>query len=230
MKNLLTLLIAILFASIDISAQYAESWTDYMDGMPMPPGQEIGNSRDINNNRSATYYTDRTMFQAANPGFPLEDFEAGAVLPFQVTGCDEPMNDASSDACFTPGGLIPGFSLSTFEGIRAGCPANCPLVILGDGLIGNADIVVGPNFFGDTYLITFSPPVSAAGMDLHVPAAETFDIVITDGNGMTTMTTASATPAGTFWGVECPELIASIQLISPAGAGELIDNLEFGIN
>jgi hypothetical protein len=230
MKKLLFSLILMLIFAYDISGQYAESWTDYANGMPMPPGQETGNSRNINNGRSATYYTDRTAFQAANPGLPLEDFESSPVLPGDLEYCDEPINDVSNN-CFIAGDLIPGFSLSTFEGIRAGCSVDeCPMVILGAGLIGgNTDIVVGPNYLNDTYLITFDPPVSAAGMDFF-STGETFDIVITDGNGMTTMTTAAASLTGTFWGVECPEMVASIQLISSIGVSELIDNLEFGVN
>jgi hypothetical protein len=210
--------------------QVAQSVTDVANGMPLPNFvQGTNSSQSSQALPPPIFYTDRPTFQAANPGLPLEDFETGMVLPSGVTPCDEPINDLSNDACFTTGSLLPGFALQTFEGIRPGCPLECPMVIVGAGFVGNPSIVVGPNFFVDTYLITFSPPVTSVGLDLvTTSSSDIFDISITDGTGAVTMTTGSASPAGTFWGVESSDLIASIHIASPSGNTELIDNLEFG--
>ena len=132
---------------------------------------------------------------------PVEDFEEATTVPAGIDGIDEPLNAATASGPFAPGDILPGLTIATFEGSRGGCPIECPLVALGDGLIGQADVIVGPNFFVDTMLLIFSPGVLAAGLDLLVPVAETFDIEIFGDSGSLGTTTAAASPTGLFFGV-----------------------------
>ena len=178
---------------------------------------------------SLIFYTDRTLFETENPGLPVEDFEEATTAPFGVDGIDEPLNAVTASGPFVPGDILPGLTVATFEGIRSGCPIECALVSLGDGLIGNADIIVGPNFFVDTMLLIFSPGVMAVGLDLLVPVAETFDVEIFGDSGSLGTTTAAASPTGLFFGVASDMgPITSIHISSPTGAGELADNIAFG--
>ncbi|MCP4251047.1 MAG: hypothetical protein GY778_28755, partial [bacterium] len=117
--------------------------------------------------------------------------------------------------------MIPGFSIGSSSGGGT--------VILGAGLIGNTSIVTGPNTFTDTTLVGFSDPNTfAVGMDL-VLAPETLDIDIFGvGNVLLGSTTGAASPAGSFWGVISGQQIIRIEVASPTGGGELVDNIQFG--
>ena len=210
--------------------QVAESFTDLQKGLPLPDHMQNNlQDRATNNFRNAQFYTDRVTFQAENPGLPLDNFDYSPVPNLIPEGCDEPVNSNTADACFPTGLAIPGYNLQTVEGIRTGCPAECPMITLGPGAIGNPSHVVGPNFFADTYLITFDPPVLSVGMDILNSSDIDVNIVITDDSGNTMNTTSSTnSTTGVFWGVRCPELITSISISSPSDGGELIDNIEFG--
>lgn len=169
-----------------------------------------------------TFYTDRALFDADAPGLPKEDFENGNVPAGGVTGCSDPFDSTTADACWAAGDVIPGFSLGSSSGTGT--------VILGAGLIGNTSIVSGPNAFADfTILGLTDPTTNAAGMDLVVPLAETFDIrIFGEGDVLLGTTTGDASPAGIFWGVISDVPIIRIEIESPSGAGDLIDNLCFG--
>jgi hypothetical protein len=60
-------------------------------------------------------FADQASFDAAvgNPGaLASEDFDGGATAPGGLGNCTEPVNSASNDACFAPGDLVAGFSLT----------------------------------------------------------------------------------------------------------------------
>jgi len=179
---------------------------------------------------SPTYFTDAAAFDAMFPGLPVEDFEDSLSVPGGTPGCDEPANENSDDDCFEPGDIVPQLSLRTFEGARAGCPVECPMVALGDGVVGTTGIVVGANFFIDTVLLETTAEVCALGMDLLIPTPETLDIIITTQSGMAS-TTAMASNTGLFWGLATnQDPIVSIHFVSPSGGGELLDNIRLGLN
>ena len=167
------------------------------------------------------FYTDRATFEADFPGLALEDFEEGMVGAGGVVLCDEPVNSASNDACFVPGDIIPDVD---FRSSSAG-----GMVILGSGIIGNASIVLGPNFFADSYIINMTGTTFAAGMDLWVGADGTVDVNVFDGPDGTGALLGSTSVAvtggvGQFTGVESSSLIGSIILEETAGGGEVIDD------
>lgn len=178
-----------------------------------------------------TYFTDATAFDAMFPGLPVEDFEDSLSMPGGTPGCDEPANENSDDDCFEPGDIIPQLSLRTFEGIRSGCPVECPMVALGDGVLGvPTTVIAGPNFFTDTLLLETTAEVCALGMDLVIPSPELLNITITTQSGVVN-TTAMANNTGLFWGLATDEdPIVSIHFVSPSGGGELLDNIRLGLN
>jgi len=230
-----TLLVTLVAFAASVEAQPdpagppIESWTAWIEAHPEGlSGEPVSVDPDRpwrSTLGGLTIYSDAPTFDTDFPGEPIEDFEESPVPPFGVTGCDEPLDDTSSDACFSPGDIMSTMSERTFEGIRGGCPVECPLVVLGDGLIGQADVIAGPNFFADTLLFETTEESCALGFFIHVPAAETFDVTLTTQAGVFPLT-APASPTGLFWGVATnADPILSVRLVSPAGGGELIDNV-----
>ncbi len=176
-----------------------------------------------------TYYTDQPTFEAAAPGLTLEDFEETTVVG--NTGCDEPIDMNSNDLCFVPGDIQPGLALQTNEGIRAGCPGDCPMVALPPGAVGNATDAVGANFFADTTDVLFTNNnVTAAGMDFSDFAyPNIFDISIYGiGDVLMDTTTANVAAADTFWGVTSNQVITRILIAAQGSSAEVMDNIQFG--
>jgi PKD repeat protein len=96
--------------------------------------------------------------------------------------------------------------------------------------MGNPSKNVVANYFVESYNITFTTVVHAAGMDLVSYASEgTVDITIYGPGGVVLgTTTAPATNAGTFWGVSSDQPITRININSEGGQAEGVDNVAFG--
>lgn len=216
------------------SAQSYESWTEWYEATggdgPFP-----GGSGPISPPGSApqgvTFYTDAATFDGDFPGLPIEDFEESPVPPATATGCEEPIDENSSDSCFSPGDILPNLAIRTVEGTRSGCPAECPMVVLGGGVLGNVDHVAGPNFFVDSMRVEAFEDVCAMGMFLYnSPSLESLDVTVTT-VGQVIQTTADASPDGLFWGVETgTDPILQIDFASGSGGGELADEIRFGVD
>jgi parallel beta-helix repeat protein len=175
-----------------------------------------------------TYYTDRTIFNTACPGLPTENFEASNVPPGGITADDGPFNDATNNACYSPGALMSGFSIDCI-------PNTDQMVVLAPGALGNPSTIVGPNTFVDDTDITFpGNNVNSVGMDLLAPltGGVSVDIEIYGIGGvlMDTTTATTGTTTGQFWGVQCNEIITQIIIRQPGGEGELLDDLTFGLS
>ncbi len=173
------------------------------------------------------FYADRGMFEVANPGLPVEDFEEGMVAPGGVLGCDAPIDSSTNNACFVPGDILPGVSFSDDPGPDAG-----GLLLLGAGFNGNPSISFGSNTFTDQTVIDFNPPVLAAGMDLQCHySADTVDVEIF-GTGAVSLGVfqSGCTNDGTFFGVRAMSGLAieRITVYSPTNQVELMDDLTFG--
>ncbi|GAB4126593.1 MAG: hypothetical protein Tsb0027_25970 [Wenzhouxiangellaceae bacterium] len=174
-----------------------------------------------------TTFADQASFDTATGGFPAETFDNGATAAGAVNTCTEPVNSASNDACFAPGDLIDGFSLTSSSGGG--------IVVLGDGFIGQPTAAAGANTFGDSTNVTFAPEVTAVAFDAYsgAPTVEGADVTVTalDGGGATigsvTITT-TADNVSEFFGFTSAVPIASITVEGIGGTGELIDNLQFG--
>ena len=89
-------------------------------------------------------FVDQASFDAAvgNIGaLAAENFGGGATPPATANACGEPMNSASNDACFAPGNLIDGFSITTTSGTGT--------AVIGAGFLGGGqtNTAVGANSF-----------------------------------------------------------------------------------
>ncbi len=182
----------------------------------------------------AVYYTDRSLFDTAFPGLPVEDFEAGLWADGAILGCPAPFDALTNNACFASGGILPGVTFQDNPLNEAGGGSVDGLVGIGAGAYGAISKNIVSNTFVDSFEIIFDPPVRTAGMDLthYVSDEITVDIALFDAsdNPIGT-TTAMAGNAGMFWGVYSATPIGRINIFSPSASGdgaEGVDNVAFG--
>jgi hypothetical protein len=180
------------------------------------------------------FYGDRAIFDAVFPGLPVEDFEAGLWGDGQAIGCPAPFNAATNNACFTPGGILPGISFqdNPLNNDGGGLPNG--LAGVGDGIYGAVTKSIVANQASDSFEILFDPPVNAAGMDLThfysngaVVSISTYDA----SDVLIASVQAIASNAGNFWGVYSAVPIGRINIYSPlpgADGYEGVDNVAFG--
>ena len=172
---------------------------------------------------SLTFYTDRTVFNTAHPGLPLETFAATLVAPNSVVTCAGPFNIATNNACFAPGGIRPGISVLN--------PAGGDLVVLTPPFFGVPCVSVGPNVFSDAAELQFSPPVVAVGLDFESNnGAVPYTLTVFGPGGSLGSTTHSGGIPGAFWGVDTsdPGGISRVTFTAPGDNGELLCNVAFG--
>ena len=107
-----------------------------------------------------TYYANRSDFNTAEPGLPLQSFDSANLFnqPYVVFG--SPLNSATSDGVFGPGDILPGLAIST---LNPGLTSTA-LIAYGGGPVGTKS--VGNNWFGDTLVLSFAPGVSAVAEDV----------------------------------------------------------------
>ncbi len=174
-----------------------------------------------------TIYDDRMAFVTDAPGLPVEDWEAGHVLPGQATYCVPPVSSQSNDNCFLPGQVLKGFS---YEDDPLG-GSKLSVGLGGPGLFDLPSKYLFTNFPTDSTILRFAPAVNAVGLDLSGNSA--FDTVAitlfdTDGGIITTDTTETGDiGTWTFWGVISPVPIARIDFT--ATSAEFTDNITFGM-
>src|SRR5262249_44088074 len=156
-------------------------------------------------------FTTRLAFNAAAPGLPTETFESGLVAPGNVITCAGPVSSATPSTCFPPGTLLPGVTYNSESALLALLGANF------DG-VGNTSKVLGPNFFADTFNLTFTS-ANAAGFDVFAgPVAGNVAIgVFSPANAPLGSFTVFAPIGGTFFGViSDPGPIGRINVASQA--------------
>ena len=183
---------------------------------------------------SPLYYRDRAMFDATFPGLPVEDFEAGLWEDYMIVSCPAPWNALTNNACFQPGGILPGISFQDdpLNGAGGGNPDG--LTGVGAGISGATSKNIVANTYADAFEILFDPPVHAAGMDLihYHTDATVVDITIYDANDVKIATTqGTGSNAGTFWGVYSATPMGRIHILSPLtveDGAEGVDNVAFG--
>jgi hypothetical protein len=171
---------------------------------------------------SLTLYTDRTVFNTAHPGLPVETFAATLVGPNSVVTCTGPFNNATNNACFAPGGIRPGISVANTTG--------GPLVVLTPPFFGVPCVSVGPNTFAENGELQFSPPVEAVGLDFESNSGVPFTLTVFGPGGSLGSTTHSGGIPGAFWGVDTSDAggISRITFEAPGDNGELFCNVAFG--
>jgi len=178
-----------------------------------------------------TYYTDRAVFDAANPGLLIEDFEDGIIADGGVVGFDGPLDTTTNNGLFAPGDILPGIQFDS----TAGAPNN--LALLGDEFVGanqQTNWLAINTFVDDGTVISLDGGFDALGMDLlaslgYVTLNDTFDIDIYDAGGLVDSTTIAVSDLGSFWGVSSDMgPITSIVISSQSDYAELFDNVAFG--
>ncbi len=183
-------------------------------------------------NGTVTIFTSRATFQAAHPGLPMEDFEEGNATAGGFSTCDAPLDAAGDTPCgFPAGSIVAGVA---FQDNPIG-PAAGSMILLGATTSLNATKVLVSNTFADSFDIVFSPPVTAAGMDLHSTPApgqgppDVVGIQIFDAGGtlIDSDPDAAASGPGNFWGVSSSTPIGRISILSINNQAEGVDNIEF---
>ena len=122
-----------------------------------------------------------------------ETFESGLVAPGSVNPVRRSREQCGGS--FPAGGLLPGVTYNSEQAVLALLGANF------DG-VGNTSKVLGPNFFADTFNLTFTS-ANAAGFDVFAgPTAGNVAIsVFSPANAPLGSFTVFAPVGGTFFGV-----------------------------
>ena len=170
-------------------------------------------------------FSNRSLFDLAAPGLPVETFSAGLVAPASVTICNGPLSSAVASACFASGALVPGVVYSASPG-----PS---MALLGSGFpgVGNTTTVLGPNSFVETLNLTFTS-AEAEGLDVFagIAAGNVLLSVFGPADVPLGSFTVLAPSGGTFFGVVSDAgPIGRLNVASQTTApGELVDNVAFG--
>jgi hypothetical protein len=168
------------------------------------------------------YYSDRGVFDLANPGLPIEDWASSILGAGGVCTDLSPLNSTNVGSCFSSGDILSGieFNTSTID----------DYALLTTGYIGVPFNVVGPNTFSDDSQFIFDPPVSAIGMDIVIPSGiDALNIDIYDENGVLLGSTTSPAVAQSFWGVSSNTPIGKVEFSGGnSGTAETFGNIAFG--
>ncbi|MET0232999.1 MAG: hypothetical protein ABW186_18870 [Rhodanobacteraceae bacterium] len=160
-----------------------------------------------------------------DPGsLTVEDFEGGSAAAGEVLICDEPVDAASDDGCFTPGTLVGGFSVRSSSG--AGVAA------VGPDFFGNASTALGAVFIGDATIVSFGHGTTAFAMDVYLydgGSTGRVDVFLHAEDGSVLGYAHVKPETGTtraFLGVIAPQPVARVELRATSG-GAFFDNLRF---
>ena len=174
-------------------------------------------------NAALITFNNRTAFNLAAPGLPVEDFEEANVTAGNVATFAGPLNSSSNDGVFSPGEILAGFTMAATP--------NTTLAALGDGFAGFPTVTVGPNFFSDHTNLLFGN-ASAVGFDIHTNVTSNFTISMFGVGDVLLGASVINVPsgaAGVFFGViDTTNLITRINVTSATTSGEVFDNVAFG--
>lgn len=179
---------------------------------------------------SLGFYPDRTSFQAAHPGLPLEDFSGTLVSDGGVVWCLGPLDSSTNDDCFATGGVVAGFDLTIVDD-EAG-DGDTEYVVLNHFL--SPCVAIGPNAFIHEPDWNFSPPAGAVAFDFYSElGGNTYVFEMFGPGGSLGSTPFSGVGGGVaaFFGVDTvdPGGITRIEVREDFnGSGDLFCNLEFG--
>ena len=214
-------LAAAVFAAASAQAQVEKKYTDAKSSDRGAAARAAGPSHPVTLG-SLTFYTDRTVFNTAHPGLPVETFAATLVPPNSVAGCPGPFNTTTNNACFAPGGIRPGISVLNTNG--------GDLVVLTPPFFGVPCVSVGPDQFAESGELQFSPPVEAVGLDFESNTGVPFTVTVFGPSGSLGSTTHSGGIPGAFFGVDTTDGggISRVTFSAPGADGELFCNVAFG--
>jgi len=169
-------------------------------------------------------FSNRGAFDAAAPGLPIENFSNTLVPPNRFEFCSPVLNSATNDACFAPGGILPGLSLTA--------DADGVLVTLTPTTLGVPWVSVGPNMFVANTMIGLAS-ATAIGFDISAPAAGgDLHISVFGSGGLLGPSSIVNVASGgaAFFGVVADEAIVQLILSNDPDAvvSELVSNVAFG--
>jgi hypothetical protein len=179
--------------------------------------------------RALAFWTDRTLFDAAFPGLPTEDWSGTSVAAGAISSCTPPLNSTTNDACFATGTVLPGIELAVNVTTGGG-----DYVVIGAGAFGNTNVIVGPNSFVDNLVLNFNPAVRAVGFDVVNPLTPgvTYTVEIFGPGGSLGTTTVTDGSEGNFWGVDSTDVGGITSIVFDGGAlsdhSELTTLVSFG--
>ncbi len=162
------------------------------------------------------------FLQAVPNGLAFETFDNTPVPDLQVGVCGPTISATSNDACYSPGAIQSGVTVSA-----PGSAAN-DLVVLGSGFIGNPTPVVGAAAFIDSTRVDFDPPVFAFGLELWINAFDLVGYTVLDPAGATISTSSVPVFSGqpNFLGFTASQPIGAVLFNS--SNGDLVDNVAYG--
>jgi hypothetical protein len=182
-----------------------------------------------------TTFSTRADWLVASGVLILENFDNGLTGPGDLDFCESPVSSLSNDDCFEPGDLIGGFQISVDSAGARGTP---PVVVLGDGFIGQPTNVIGATTFADFTVVQFSEAnvdaiafnaysgsggPTRGGTGVSVRLYDAGNALVDTLNYPTT-----AANAAVFVGFVSPVPLARMEVEGAGGSGELIDGLAFG--
>ncbi len=171
-------------------------------------------------------FSDRGAFDAAAPGLPIEDFSNTRVAVNSFSACATVLDSATDDACFAPGGILPGLSLTA--------AAEIPMFTVTPLKLGLPSASVGAFFFvANTNIHLVS--ATAVGFDIFAPLiGGNLDIFFFGSEGPLGMSSVNvATGSTAFFGVVADEEIVKLILSDDPdddlfAVSELVSNVAFG--
>ncbi len=223
MKNIL--FIICVFATIFASAQ--NQLSDYTSSSIPSSGSPSGLvNGPLTAPTGVSFFVTRTDFDAAAPGLPIEGFENANIGVNDVAAISSPLNSNTNNSYFSVGDILPGISIScsdinhTTDG----------LAVAGAGFAGNTSKIVVANYFPDSEIITFNPPVTAVGLDVieFMGGSSCTINIYNASSGLIASTTSVSSATGVFFGVTSSTPIGSIEIFSTSNGAEGADNIAFG--
>jgi len=173
-------------------------------------------------------FNDRSSFEGAAPGLPVEDFEEALIDPGVVAGFPAPLDSTSSNFYFSPGDILAGIQFAA-----SSAHDWYELALLGAGFAENPSKLIVANYFVDSFLITLNPGVGAIGFDVHsFMGGPQVQIAVYDtAGGLLGSYDIASSATGLFWGAisDGSDLIGSIVLTDTGGGAEGVDNVAFGL-
>jgi len=175
-----------------------------------------------------TFYTDQSVFEAAHPGLPVEDFEESSIADTAIDSFPQPLYSTDS-AYFSEGDILDGLYISTVSTVN---PSSSLFTVGGSYLVFyNTTKAVGTSYAGDNLSISFSRyNAYAVGMELMFAALDG-DATIVIYNNMGKILGVTRWPlfssGETFFGVHSNDLINKMYILNN-DRYEIVDNIRFG--
>lgn len=186
----------------------------------------ISRAQDMENS-DLVFFDDPLAFNESCEDLAFEDFSDTNAEPNSTLACSGPFNSLTNNNCYSPGALVPGFSLTSVP------EATNSLVVITPPQFTLTNTAAGPNSTSDNTQITFDPPESGVGLFIVTPLSSgilTVEIYGPDDALLaTTDLNMEQNNEGVFLGVTSEDTITRIVLNNNGQSiGELLYEIQFG--